>query len=103
MRLLTKKELEEIALSEIVDGPQWNVSGSRVFEIRREWMKWAAEEAAQIAKANTMGELEVAMNNPAVTEIFLPEHAAITSASLVQLLERSPLAKNIYAAFEIRL
>lgn len=24
---------------------------------------------------------------------FLPEHAAITSASLVQLLERSPLAK----------
>ena len=58
MRLLTKKELEEIALSEIVDGPQWNVSGSRVFEIRREWMKWAAEEAAQIAKANTMGELE---------------------------------------------
>ena len=49
MRLLTKKELEEIALSEIVDGPQWNVSGSRVFEIRREWMKWAAEEAAQIA------------------------------------------------------
>lgn len=33
-------------------------------------MKWAAEEAAQIAKANTMGELEAAMNNPAVTEIF---------------------------------
>ena len=66
-------------------------------------MKWAAEEAAQIAKANTMGELEAAMNNPAVTEIFLSEHAAITSAALVQLLERSPLAKNIYAAFEIRL
>lgn len=99
MRLLTKKELEEIALSEIVDGPQWNVSGSRVFEIRREWMKWAAEEAAQIAKANTMGELEAAMNNPAVTEIFLPEHAANYKRFFGSAFRAQPAGKKYLCGF----
>lgn len=104
MRLLTKKELEEIALSEIVDGPQWNVSGSRVFEIRREWVKWGSGRSGADCQSQYDGRTGSGNEQPCgYGNFFAGTLLPITSASLVQLLERSPLAKNIYAAFEIRL
>lgn len=101
MKLLEKQELEEIALAKVLERAYAQGGISKVYEVNDLWVQEALSKIEKMRVAKSLNELERAMADPQVEEIFLPHNAAITSKGLQQVLARSMQAKIIYAAFGI--
>lgn len=101
MRLLSKNELEKLARWDVLDQGYQEAGLSRIYQVDNLWVETALSKIDGVKIVQTLGELEQAMGDADCEEVFIPANAAVTSKGLKQILERAPLGKIIYTAFEI--
>lgn len=97
-----KDQIETIVLQTIMARPYKDFGGNRVYPVK------AAGEEAVIKGLNgtkeitSLFELEQAVNEPDVSNIYIAKNASVTSKGLKSVLERSSLTKDIFCAFDVK-
>ncbi len=99
---LNKNELETVVLKTIHTKSSINVRGCNIYNLTKEGEIIVVKNLDKNQEVLTLRELESAVNNPDVTSVYIPKIAAITSKSLIDVLNRASLSKNIYCAFEVK-
>lgn len=97
-----KDELETIVLQTIYTRPHQEINSCRIYWVQKEGEELVVKNLKGNKEVSDLQELEDAINNSAIDNIFIPKYASITSKGIKKVLERTSLAKDIYTAFEVK-
>jgi hypothetical protein len=97
-----KDQIETIILKTIMARDYTIIGGNKVYNLNKEGEEIVVQNLKGNKEVGTLSELEEAMNNPNVKNVYIPKFAAITSKGLTTVLNRTSISKDIYCAFEVQ-
>ncbi len=97
-----KDQIETIILQTIMARPYKEFGGNKIY-----WVKAIGEEAVikgleGTKEITSLYELEQAVNEPEIRNIYIGKDASVTSKGMKNVLERSSLTKDIFCSFEVK-
>lgn len=99
--LFKKSDIEKVVLQAVMSYPCKEINGYKIYPIKKEGEEVVISKMKGNKTVETLTELEEAINDPKVTQVFIPKFAIITSQGLNAVLKRTSLTKEIFCAFEI--
>ena len=97
-----KDQIETIVLQTIMARPYKDFGGNRVYPINAIGEEAVIKGLEGTKEITSLYELEQAVNEPEVNNIYIAQNASVTSKGLKSVLERSSLTKDIFCAFEVK-
>ncbi len=97
-----KDQIETIVLQTIMARPYKDFGGNRVYPINAIGEEAVIKGLEGTKEITSLYELEQAVNEPEVNNIYIAKNASVTSKGLKSVLERSSLTKDIFCAFEVK-
>ena len=101
-KLYNKDQIETIVLQTIMARPYKGFGGSRIYSVNAEGEEAVIKGLAGTKEITSLFELEQAVNEPNVSNIFIAKNASVTSKGLKSVVERSSLTKDIFCAFDVK-
>ena len=97
-----KDQIETIVLQTIMARPYKDFGGNRVYPVNAIGEEAVIKSLSGTKEITSLYELEQAVNEPEISNIFIAKNASVTSKGLKSVLERSSLTKDIFCAFEVK-
>ena len=101
-KTFSKDEVETIVLQTILARPYKEINSYRIYPINNEAEERVIKGLSGSQEASDLLELESAINEPEVAQVYIPKFAAITSKGLKAVLKRTSLKKTIDCAFDVQ-
>ena len=101
-KTFTKDEVETVVLQTILARPYKEINGYRIYPVNKEGEERVIKGLLGSKEVADLIELEEAINEPEVAQVYIPKYASITSKGLQAVLNRTSLKKNIYCTFDVK-
>ena len=97
-----KDQIETIVLQTIMARPYKDFGGNRVYPVNAVGEEAVIKGLKGTKEITSLFELEQAMSEPEVSNIYIAKDASVTSKGLKNVLERSSLTKDVFCAFKVK-
>ena len=99
MRCVPRYLLEKVIKKAVVEGEKKEIAGNQVYFPSGKFERGCFEGMRHVAKVSNVKELQRAMQNKNVREIYVYRDRDLDRRNLTRILEENDLGKTIYCGF----